>query len=300
MFDEYGNHNPQEFNPQVENKVARENVFAVENKNISENISAKENIELDGKSPRKTDKIKARNKAMAALTSSLVGVVGLVVAGMTNLVNIKFKLKYKEAEYIDSQFVFTVDVQNMTEKEQVVIYQYRNGNLINSTTYKVDDVVNGEIRGSIPVDKEYIEQQLEENGNINIDCEFVLRGLIGLDVERWFGTFEHTIDKYTSYFNGAEGYCNCGVDGYYYFTMNFEDDHGLFSEFEAYIIDDLYNDASDDDKPNHISYWKPNGNLHDEQRIFVLDLEGSTGTLVIKYSKQGESEKVMWTTPIEL
>lgn len=276
-MDEYGNKRAPELNPQVENKVTRENVFAVENKTANENIVAKENIEFDGKSSRKTDKIKARNKAISVLTSSLVGVVGLVVAGMTNLVNIKFKAKFNDVEYRDGQLFYSINVKDMTEKENLTIYQSRDTTKLEPVRL-VDEDGDGLIEGSIEVDRDYIERQLERKDNVNVKYVLDLRGVVGLEVERLFDRWVVRIDKYTSKFEDVTGYCNCGVDGYYYFTMNFEDDGGLFTDFEAYIEDDFGNKAK----------CEFTDNLHDEQKIFVLDLQGSHGKLVIKYKADGE------------
>ena len=83
------------------------------------------------------------------------------------------------------------------------------------------------------------------------------------------------IDKMTSRFDDVEGYCNCGVDGYYYFKMNFEDDGGLFSNFEAYIIDDFYDESdTTGEKEKHIAYCTFSDNLHEYQKIFVDNLKG--------------------------
>ena len=166
-MDEYGNRIAPEFNPQVENKFTNENAFAVENKAAFENVTAKENIEFDGKSPRKTDKTKSRNKAMSVLTSSLVGVVGLVVAGMTNLVNIKFKAKFNDVEYRDGQIHYSIDVKDMTEKEYLIIYQSRDTIDLEPVRLEDEDG-DGLITGAIDVDKEYIEKQFENKEILHI------------------------------------------------------------------------------------------------------------------------------------
>ena len=299
-MDEYGNRRALEHNPQVENKTFKENVSIIENRPIKENIAAKENLEFDGKSSRKTDKIKARNKALSVLTSSLVGVIGLVVAGMTNLVNIKFKAKFNSVEYRDGQLVYSINVKDMTEKENLTIYQSRDTIKLEPVSL-VDEDGDGLIEGAIDVDRDYIERQLERKDNVNVKYVLDLRGVVGLEVERLFDRWVVRIDKYTSKFEDVEGYCNCGVDGYYYFKMNFEDDGGLFSNFEAYIIDDFYDEnAREEEKPKHIAYCTFSDDLHEEQRIFVLDLQGSRGTLVIKYNKEGVDEKIEVRTPVEL
>ena len=301
MFDEYSNKKAPEYNSQVENKVTSENVFAVENKTVIENVNAKENIEFDGKSYKKQDRAKARNKALSVLTTSLVGVVGLVVAGLTNMINIKLKAKFDEVEYRDGKIAFSINVQNLTEKEYIVVYPERDTKKLDECKYYLADAEDGYISGSFDVDKEYIENQLATGDNVTVRYVLNLRGLVGLDVERLFDRYVVKIDKMTSRFDDVEGYCNCGVDGYYYFKMNFEDDGGLFSNFEAYIIDDFYdeNDVTGE-KEKHIAYCTFSDNLHEYQKIFVDNLKGSHGKLVIKYNKEGETDKIVVETPIEL
>ena len=300
MADEYGNRRISEFNAQSENRVTRETVFAAENKSAQENVSIKENLEFDGKSSRKTDKIKSRNKALSIMTSSLVGVIGLVVAGMTNLVNIKYKADFEKVKYVDGEIQYSINVKELTSKENLTIYQSRDTKKLDPIVYKNIDMKEGVIEGVIPVDQDYIQRQLASGDNVSIKYVLELRGLVGLDVERLFDRWVVRIDKFTSEFKDITGYCNCGVDGYYYFTMNFTDDGGLFSNFEAYIIDDFYETASEQEKEKHIAYCTLSENLHDEQRIFVLDLQGSRGTLVIRYNKDGVEEKIEVRTPIEL
>ena len=300
MADEYGNRRISEFNAQSENRVTRETVFAAENKSAQENVSIKENLEFDGKSSRKTDKIKSRNKALSVMTSSLVGVIGLVVAGMTNLVNIKYKADFEKVKYVDGEIQYSINVKELTTKENLTIYQSRDTKKLEPIVYKDIDMKEGVIEGVIPVDQDYIQRQLASSDNVTIKYVLELRGLVGLDVERLFDRWVVRIDKFTSEFKDITGYCNCGVDGYYYFTMNFTDDGGLFSNFEAYIIDDFYETASEQEKEKHIAYCTLSENLHDEQRIFVLDLQGSRGTLVIRYNKDGVDEKIEVRTPVEL
>ena len=310
MFDEYNNRKAPEYNSQVENKVTHENVFAAENKTAKENLNFKENYELDGKSHKKAEKTRARNKAMSVLTTSLVGVVGLVVAGMTNLVNIKLKAKFEEVEYRDGKIAFSINVSKLTEKEYIVIYPERDTKQLEEVKYYLADAQDGYIHGSLDVDSDYVKRQLDAVENGVVKYVLNLRGLVGLDVERLFDRYVVKIEKVTeSKFEDVTGYCNCGVDGYYYFTMNFEDEAGHFSNFKAYITDSVYDElvnggASEEELARHIVYCQSdeNTNWHEEQRIFVLDLQGSKGTLVIEYDKEdnGEVEHMKFTTPIEL
>ena len=247
---------------------------------------------------------------MSVLTTSLVGVVGLVVAGMTNLVNIKLKAKFEEVEYRDGKIAFSINVSNLTEKEYIVIYPERDTKQLEEVKYYLADAQDGYIHGSLDVDSDYVKRQLDAVENGVVKYVLNLRGLVGLDVERLFDRYVVKIEKVTeSKFEDVTGYCNCGVDGYYYFTMNFEDEAGHFSNFKAYITDSVYDElvnggASEEELARHIVYCQSdeNTNWHEEQRIFVLDLQGSKGTLVIEYDKEdnGEVEHMKFTTPIEL
>ena len=292
MIDEYSNKKAPEFASQSENKVIRENIAISENKPVLENVPASESTDFNVKKPVTKSKEKARNRAMAALTSSVVGVIGLVVAGMTNLLNVKLKAEFDEVEYRDGLIVYSINVKDITEKEYIIIYPERDGKKLDPIKL-IDEDNDGVIKGQFEVDKEYIEKQMEMHDNINIKYVLNLRGLVGLDVERLFDRYVVRIDKFTSKFHDVKGHCECGVDGYYYFTMNFEDDGGLFTDFKAYIVDDFYDGASSEaEKANHIAYCTFSDNLHDEQKIFVNDLKGSNGRLFIKYLADGVEEIV--------
>lgn len=273
-IDEYGNKVAPEINSQTENKSFKENVVFKENKAVLENVNVVENKEFDGKSSGKTAKKDKRSRAMSVMSTSLIGVVGLVVAGLTNLVNVKFKAKFNEVEYRDGQIVYSLNVSDMTEKEYLRLYPERDAKKLDAIEL-VDEDGDGYIEGSFEVDHEYIEKQLASSNNVSIRYTLNLRGMVGLDVERLFDRYVVKIDKFTSIFHNVKGYCNCGVDGYYYFTMNFEDDGGQFTDFVAYIIDSVGNRAD----------CEFTDNLHDEQRIFVSNLQGSKGRLHIEYKE---------------
>ena len=233
------------------------------------------------------------------MTSSVVGVVGLVVAGMTNLVNVKFKAEYDKVEYRDGHIYYSVNVKDMTDKEYLMIYPSRDSKKLDGIKLEDSDG-DGIIEGSFEVDTEYIERQKEMyNNNINIKYVLDLRGMVGLDVERLFDRWVVRIEEYNSYFENIEGHCTCSEDGYYHFKMNFQDDAGLFSNFNAYIYDAFYLEAPEEEKANHIAYCTFSDNLHEEQKIFVLDLQGSRGPLVVEYTKDGVDEPMKVSMDVE-
>jgi len=284
MLDEYSNKIAPEVNPQAENKIAKENAVVSENKFAKENISAQENLDSPKKSAAKKFQQEKKNRALSVLSAGLVGTIALVLTTMTSLVNVKMKAEFNEVNYVDGRLEYSINVKDMTEQETLTIYPKRDNKAMEPISL-IDDDGDGLIEGIIDLDKEYISQQLASGENVNIKYVLDLKGVVGLNVERAFDRWVIRIDKMTSKFEDVGYYCNCDVDGYFYFTMNFEDDNNVFTGFEAYIEDNLGNR----------SVCKFSDNLHDEQKIYVNDLKTSAGKLVIKYLTNGEETYVQGT-----
>ena len=281
MADEFGNRKVPEINSQVENKVANENYFASENQIALENVEAKENLDTVGKVKQPN---KNKKKNLSVLSAGLVGIVSMALIGVTSLVNVKMKAQFDDEKvvYEEGKISYSLNVKEMTEKETLSIYVTRDGKKLEKIEL-VDEDKDGLIEGKIDVDKTYIEEKFSSGKNEKIEYKLDLKGVVGLDVERYFDSVKVNIDQFVSEFYYVEGHCNCGVDGYYYFTMVFEDFGHIFSDFKAYIIDDEYDIVSDQEKEKHIAYCKFSDNLFEEQKIYVADLATSHGKLVIKY-----------------
>lgn len=294
MADEFNNKSAPEFSPQSENKVVKENLFAQENKSVRENVSVEENKDTTQGQPRtqKFNKDK-KDRALGVLSASLVGTIALVLTTMTSLVNVKMKAEFEDVTYEDGVLKYSVNVKNMTEKETLMIYPSRDNKSFERIDL-VDDDGDGLVQGEIKIDKEYVAERLASGDNVNVKYVLNLKGDVGLDIEREFDRWVVRIDKQTSKFENVEYHCECGVDGYFYFTMNFEDDNQLFTDFEAWIEDAFYEDATTDlGREQHIAKCTFTENLHDEQRIFVDHLTGSAGKLFIKYKSNGEDTYVV-------
>jgi len=294
MADEYRNKVAPEFNPQSENKTIKENLFAQENKTTLENVSVKENIDTAQEKPEvgKLNKAK-KNNALGALSAGLVGTIALVLTTMTSLVNVKMKAEFNDVVYEDGVLKYSINVKDMTEKENLTLYPARDNKSLEKISL-IDDDGDGLIEGAIELDKEYIANRLASGENVNIKYVLNLKGMVGLDIERAFDRWVVRIDKQTSKFENVSYHCECGHDGYFYFTMNFEDDNQLFTDFEAWIEDAYYEDAiTTAEKEQHIARCTFTENLHDEQRIFVNDLGTSKGKLFIKYKADGKDTYVV-------
>ena len=288
MADEFNNKAAPEFSPQSENRVIKENLFAQENKIVAESVAAKENLDTVGeKRPAGRLNKAKKNKALGVLSASLVGTIALVLTTMTNLVNVKMKAEFNEVAYEDGLLKYSINVKDMTEKETLTLYPSRDNKSLEKISL-IDDDGDGLIEGAIELDKQYIKDRLDSGENVNIKYVLNLKGMVGLDIERAFDRWVVRIDKQTSKFENVSYHCECGVDGYFYFTMNFEDDNALFTDFEAWIEDAFYEDATTDaERELHIARCAFTENLHDEQRIFVDGLTGSAGKLFIKYKTDG-------------
>lgn len=272
MADEYGNRNAPEFASQSENKIVKENLFVKENQTVSENVEAKENLDTVGK--KRAANKKAKKQRLSVLSAGLVGVVSFALIGVTSLVNVKMKAEFEEKKvgYEDGKISYSLNVKEMTEKETLSIYVIRdNVNLEKIELHDEDG--DGLIEGKIDVDKTYIDEKFSSGKAEEVQYKLDLKGVVGLNVERYFDSVTVNIDQVVSNFYYVEGHCNCGKDGYYYFTMVFEDLEHIFHDFIAYIVDDNGNKAD----------CTFSDNLYDEQRIYVADMTSSHGKLVIKY-----------------
>ena len=276
MNDEFNNKNGSEFNSQVESKTIKENIFALENKPVSENIPVKENLETVGQTNTKSKSLRKekQNKALSVMSAGLVGAVGTVVFGMTNLVNVKMNADFKEVEARDGVIAYSINVQDMSEKEKLTLYPQKDNVKLEAIPL-VDEDGDGLIQGEIKIDVDYISEHISDR---EVVYTLQLKGVVGLGVERSFDEYQVKFENVlVSKFDSVEGECRCSIDGYYHFTMNFVDDKGLFTDFEAYIEDDFKNRST----------CTFTNNLHEEQKIFVETLNGSHGKLVIKYNAEG-------------
>ena len=292
MADEFKNKQAPEFNAQVENKFAKENFTALENKAAVEMVPVDENKDTTNEEKLPKKAVEKKKQRLGVLSAGLVGTVALVLATVTDLVNVKMRAKFddeEKPEYLDGKIAYKINIENMTEKESLLLKVKRGNVLINTYTFEDKDgtgfIKDGYLKGFAEIDKEYLDEILAKDENLTVKYYVELKGIVGLDIERLFDRWAIQIEKRTSRFNGVEGHCNCGVDGYYYFTMDFDDASGYYSDFEAWIEDTFYLEGIED---SHIARWEQTGDLHEEQRIFVDNLEGSKGTLFIKFKLNGE------------
>lgn len=275
MVDEYSNYKGSEFNPQVENKSVSETLPVLENKPVMENVPVQENSSDDQKrsSGRKLNMDK-RDRALSVLSGGLVATIGLVLAGITNFVNVKMKASFVDeaTKYDAGVLTYSINVEEMTEEETLTIYVTRD-NVRTETISLVDEDGDGVISGVIPGVKEYVDSVFATKDNAVVNYLLELKGVVGLGVERSFDAYRTTIEKRTATFTDVVGECHCDEDGCYHFTMNFDDQSGIFSDFEAYIEDDFGNKA----------ICEFTDDLHEEQTIYVLNLKGSHGYFTVKY-----------------
>ncbi|MCQ2799683.1 MAG: hypothetical protein MJ228_02810 [Bacilli bacterium] len=274
MADEMRNQNQSESNSYNESIVQQENIAASENQVINE--VSRENEVSDDSNHEETQESKRRN-ILSLMTGSLVTVVAAAVVGVTGLLNVSMSASFEDVIYQDGNIHYVINVDGMTEKEKLTTYVELDGKQIELISI-TDEDSDGKVEGDFAVDMDYVKEKLD-SGDKKVEYRFTLKGMVGLDVERAFDSYVVKIEEVTSTFTDVDMWCNCGVDGYYYFKMNFVDDFGLFSNFQASI-----RDAS-----GNVSYCTFEDDLHAEQRIYVADLSGMKGTLEIKYDANGSS-----------
>ena len=280
----------------LENENIKENSVVIENDLVKEanlqtevslETAEEENIKVTSKETKKT---KSKSNFLAGLSTSLITVVAGAVVGMTNLVNVSLNASFIDdsVQYNDGVIQYSIDVKDLTEKESLRLYLYENGEFVELFNL-LDEENDGIIDGSIEVDTEKIQSQLDGGENVRIEYRLDLKGDVGLNVERSFDSFVVRIDKFTSSIDTVDMWCNCSVDGCYYFKINYNDPLGKFSDFKAWIVDEKGNVAtctfSDDP--------------HEEQKIYVGELVGSRCKLFIKYVENGVETYIQFSNGLE-
>lgn len=222
-----------------------------------------------------------KKNALSSLTTGVVTAIAAASIGITSLVNVSMNAQFKSVDYQDGKIKYTINVEDKTDKESLLLTLTKDGEAV-YTKELPNTVSDGNINGTIELDDGLVEsvEQINENG---VSLRLTLSGDVGLSVVRDFDSYLIKIDRVESRFDSVTGACHCGEDGYYYFRMNFRDDLGSFDSFEA-RIEDRYGNSSE---------CTFSDNLHDEQKIFVLNLQGSEATLILTYLANGEPQTQM-------
>ncbi|MBQ9513691.1 MAG: hypothetical protein IJR66_01745 [Clostridia bacterium] len=257
-----------------DNVAIIENQLLTENQPIGENDAVPESTEKPA--PVQTNKSK-RQTAITGLVGSLVTVISAAVFGITTLLNVKMNAEFAEVAFVDGAINYEIQVADMTEKETLNLYLYDGEELVEGYPVPVIDEDNdGTVSGTIIIPQEEIQEKIDNGGEAKYRLS--LKGNVGLTVERSFDSYVLKATLVNSHFDDVEGHCQCAVDGYYYFTMNFSDDNQVFTDFSAYIEDEFGNRAD----------CVFNDDLHSEQRVFINNLKGAKAKLYINYCKDGE------------
>ena len=286
-----------------ENSFFKENELEKENQVFKENVPAKENTEakeysdsnLSYEEQVKKSKIdqNKKKKALGILTGSLTAIIAGTVFGMTNYLNVKMTANISNFVYEDSKVSCLINVQDMTDKETLNMYVYEDNNLVDGgkNIYKVDDFVENKLPFVYLIDPDHIKELLKTAPNKQVIYRFDLKGVVGLNVEREYDSYILKIDEVKqSEEIKVTGECTCSIDHCYNFTLDFVDSYNLYYDFEAYIEDSFGN----------TSYCSWENDVHETQKINVLDLVGSKATLHISYSCKGQEERIKIDQEINL
>ena len=237
-----------------------------------------------------------RKKLLKILTGSLVTAGAASAFGVTTLINVGMSASFNEVNYQDGCIFFEFNTKNVTEDSILLLHFAEGDKEIESYDYSEQAYTSedGIIKGSIELSKEMLDSFNTKLADKNTDVTFelTLTGEVGLDVTRTFDSYKIQFYHAESVFEKVEGECHCGVDGYYYFTLIYTDDYGIFEGFKAYIEDANGNkfeclDLNDD-------------NAHEQHRISVVDAASSACKLVVTYYVKGEIQPKTVVTNINL
>ena len=237
-----------------------------------------------------------RKKLLRILTGSLVTAGAASAFGVTTLINVDMSASFNEVNYQDGCIYFEFNAKNVSSDSVLLLHFAEGDKEIESYDYSEQAYTSedGTIKGSIELTKDMLDSfntKLAEK-NTDVTFQLTLTGDVGLDVVRTFDSYKVQFYHAESVFERVEGECHCGIDGYYYFTLIYSDDYGIFEDFKAYI---------EDAEGNKFECLDLNdNNAHEQHRISVVHAASSACKLVVTYYIQGEIQPKTVVTNINL
>jgi len=279
-MDEFERNQTSEINEFLEYKTSPDNPIITEAFNQKEYSSYEEYTEIEEQSFNVTEDRTKKTRSFNSLSAGIVSSIAALAVGMTSWINVGMKAEFTKVDFLDGVVSYEISVEDMTDGETLIAKLMNGDELIFEDTL-IDEDGDGIIKGKIAVDAEEINALLNQNGSKQT-YRLNLSGNVGLNVERKFDSFLIELERMESKFESVTGDCHCAEDGCFHFKLNYKDDMKVFDNFEAYIEDPYGN----------VAQCNFTDNLHDEQTIFVLDLKGSVGTLIVKYTANGKPQTV--------
>lgn len=282
------NRDPEEFKSSKEfNKDPKEEKFA------KEYISAAESDDLNKEYPveTKVQRIKrdAASGGKLATGAAVVGVASLIVIGTSGLVNINMDGKIEKLEFQDNHIVYEVNVSDV-EKGNTMYFEIYEGTASNALTTKeiitdVEETINGPYSGILDTLDLNIEEKLKTKDSVSFT--FRLCGNTGL-VNRTYDSMILEVNQYESVFRSVSYMSDFENSGCFLFEMDFQDDYGIFTDFDAFIKD----------SDGVISKCSFTDNLHDQQRISIIHLAGGEAYFELSFNSNGTKETYSYVVQI--
>lgn len=274
------NKQPEEFKGSKEyNKDPKEEVFAKEYVSTNEVDS----VNKEYATSKKVERIKKDAQAGGKLATgaAVVGVASLIVIGTSGLVNINMDGKIESLTFQDNKIVYEVNVEDV-EKGNTMYFEIYEGksskvSLTKEILTDVKEPLTGKISGAFEVDELKIGDKLKTEESLSYT--FHLCGNTGL-VNRTYHSFVLEINSFESIFRSVSYRSDYANSGTFKFLMDFSDDYGIFTDFEASLKD----------SDGKIKKCLFTDNLHDEQSISILDMAGGDAYFELSFNSNGTKE----------
>ena len=216
-----------------------------------------------------------------ATGAAVVGVASLVVIGTSGLVNINMDGHIESLIFQDNKIVYDVSVSDV-EKGNTMYFEIYEGksskvSLTKEILTDVKEPLTGKISGAFEVDELKIGDKLKTEESLSYT--FHLCGNTGL-VNRTYHSFVLEINSFESIFRSVSYRSDYANSGTFKFLMDFSDDYGIFTDFEASLKD----------SDGKIKKCVFTDNLHDEQSISILDMAGGDAYFELSFNSNGTKE----------
>lgn len=210
--------------------------------------------------------------------AAVVVLVSYSVISSSGLINLNMDASINDVSYVDNFLYYDIDVEEVKSSNSVFFEIYRDEDAKTKLPLDLnnEETFTGNLKGYISIEELNIPEEFHLNGTLSYTVR--LCGNTGL-LDRTYDSKILEISGVESVFKGVSYQCDCANSGYFKFKMDFMDNLGQFSSFEATLSDSAGN----------VEKCEFTEDLHGEQKIYALNLE-SNAVFRISVNKNNEKD----------
>lgn len=260
------NKSPEEMASVKDNKSPEEMVSVLDNTITLEEISEENPKEFKTK-PNKKDNSSLISRISTSLVVGAVAATTIIVPAIASK-DINVSIEFSDVYVTDTSMECGVYIDDPTLAEFTLTVT----NDFTNRVFPIEEEENSFLLENLASNMEY-------NIAVTVPASFGQKKVLADMKVRTLSEDDYR----TARFNGVVTECRCDIDNKFYFTMDFVDHLGVYTEFYAYLEDEEGNRDS----------CMFNYDLHSEQSILLetINLDSNVTFVILGYVKDGDDVK---------